>query len=159
MPDVLQVLAEELAALRKRIEILEAQEDATRLSRLTVGAGADYLTVATTGRITAVGELVLNRTAATIASDTITAVGSCMNLDTEGAAASDDLKTINGGVTGRLLIINAASSARVITVKHGRGNIYLQGGADRALNHIRAVLMLIYLGSEWREIAYSRNLA
>lgn len=103
------------------------------------------------------GEVILNRASATIASDAITAVGNCMVLDTESAAATDNLATINGGTTGQVLILNPASNTRVITVKHGTGNLYLSGGADRALNHIRAHLTLMCIGSEWRELAYSRN--
>lgn len=112
-----------------------------------------------TAATTFTGEAIFTRSAATIASDTISAVGNCMVIDTEAAAASDDLKTINGGSTGQILILNPASTARAITVKHATGNIYLSGGADRALNHIRAHLTLICIGSEWRELAYSRNLA
>lgn len=141
MPDVLQVLAEEMAALRRRVEVLEAQEDATTLSRLTLGTGA----------------LVLTRTSVTIASGAVAAVGAALLIDTEGAAASDDLDTISGGETGRLLVIQCASNARDVVVKHGTGNIYLSGRVDYTLTGVRDTLLLYYGGSEWRELGQSDN--
>ncbi len=160
MSDLL-LLVEEIAALRKRIELLEAQEDATHLSRLTIGGAATYVTFAATGQATFVGEIVLSRTNATIAGGSITAVGNNMVIDTEGAAASDDLESISGGTTGAPLILQSANSSHDIVVKHAAvgGNIYLSGRADRTLSGTRDKLVLIRVSTEWHELAFGDNSA
>lgn len=78
---------------------------------------------------------------ATIASGVITASASFMTIDTESAAATDDLDTINEGVNGDILILRTTASARDIVVKNGTGNITC--GYDRTLSSLtdRIVLM------------------
>jgi len=51
-------------------------------------------------------------------------------LDTQGDAASDDLNTIAGGVEGDVLRVYLADAARIVTLKHGTGNIATSSGAD-----------------------------
>lgn len=53
-------------------------------------------------------------------------------LDTQGAAASDDLDVIEplGFVDGDIVIMLATATSKVVTVKHGTGNIYLYGSDD-----------------------------
>jgi hypothetical protein len=48
-----------------------------------------------------------------------------MVIDTEAAAAADDLDTINGGSDGDIVVIQIADSNRDITVKHLSGNLDL----------------------------------
>ena len=54
-----------------------------------------------------------------------------------------------------LLIIQAADAANNITVKHGTGNIQLNGGADFVLDNLVNTLSLIYNGSNWCETGRS----
>jgi pectate lyase len=79
---------------------------------------------------------------------------SFITVDTEGAAAADDLDTItSAGTDGQILLIRAVSSARVVTVKN-TGNIRSSG--DVILNDPGKVLVLIYdTGTaKWGVIAY-----
>lgn len=81
-------------------------------------------------------------------------------VDTEAQAATDDLSQIDltGTVDGRLLYINAASAARVVTVKHnagGAGQISLVGGQDFILDSTEKWLLLVKAGTLWREIIRS----
>ncbi len=55
-------------------------------------------------------------------------------LETEGLAAEDDLDTINGGKEGDILILRTAAAARDVRVKHGTGNILLNGWVDFLLD-------------------------
>lgn len=80
----------------------------------------------------------------TISGGAITPTGTMTKVETEGAAASDDLDTINGGYAGRLLILEAYSGSHDVVVKHGTGNIYLSGAADVTLDSRRDKLMLVY---------------
>lgn len=93
----------------------------------------------------------------TIATGAVTATGSYHLVDTEGAAASDDLDTINGGVDGSILIIRAANSARTVVAKDGTGNLQIAG--DCTLDNAQDTLTLFYVGalSAWLEIARSDN--
>lgn len=71
----------------------------------------------------------------TIASDTVTPTAEWHLVDTQGAAATDDLATINltNVPEGAVFRLSSVASARVVTVKHGTGNI--QCGADRVLSN------------------------
>lgn len=64
--------------------------------------------------------------ARTIATGIITIVKnySSYSVDTEGAAASDDLDTINGGQDGQIIFIRSADNGRNVVVKHNTGNIF-----------------------------------
>lgn len=83
----------------------------------------------------------------TIESGSITLVGPEVHhveIDTEGAASSDDLVTINGGTHGQIIILTSASNTRDPTIKHGTGNIVLNGSVDFTLNSRNDSLMLMY---------------
>jgi hypothetical protein len=83
---------------------------------------------------------------ATIASGAITVTSNFMAIDTEAAAASDDLDTINGagpGQIGSRLILRPFSGSRTVVVKNGTGNIHLSGG-DCTLDDIDDTLSLIW---------------
>lgn len=45
-------------------------------------------------------------------------------IDTEGAVATDDLDTINGGQDGQIILIRSTADARNIVLKHATGNIW-----------------------------------
>lgn len=68
--------------------------------------------------------------ALTIASGVITASSSYHIVQSEGAAAADDLDTISGGITGDLLILRQVNASQIITIKNGTGNIYTPNGSD-----------------------------
>ena len=72
-------------------------------------------------------------------------------VDTEGAAAADDLTDINvsAAQNGMILRLWAVSAARVITVKHS-ATLLLSGGVDKELSP-HGYLELKRNGSFWRE--------
>ena len=88
----------------------------------------------------------------TLATDTIT-IGtnfSFFSVDTEAAAASDNLVTINGSNVGDVIFIKSANSARTVVVKHGTGNIKCVGAVDLSLDNTGDMVMLFYDGTNWR---------
>lgn len=82
-----------------------------------------------------------------ISSDAITPNGSHYRIDTEGAAATDELRTINGGSVGDIIILHSSSVSRVITIKNGAGNIYC--GSDRALVSSNQTAIFIKMSINW----------
>lgn len=79
-------------------------------------------------------------------------------LETEGAAASDDLDTINisgGGYIGQIIVLRLVTAAHVTTAKDGTGNLHLAG--DWVPNSSDDRLTLIWDGSQWDEISRSNN--
>jgi len=90
--------------------------------------------------------------ALTIASGVVTVVNSYHAIDTEGAGATDDLDTINGGVDGMILTIRANNDARTVVVKDGTGNIQIAG--DMTLDNTQDTITLRYDGTltAWLEI-------
>lgn len=93
----------------------------------------------------------------TIASGVVTVTGTTHRVDTEAAAATDDLDTINGGIDGQLLIIKSVASARDVTLKDGTGNLQLAG--DFVLDTSSDTIMLVYysVANLWYEICRSNN--
>lgn len=98
----------------------------------------------------------------TIASGVITITSGYLVVDTEGAAAADDLDTITIGVMadgvaigeGSIIVLRGASAARVVTVKTATGNIRLLGG-DYAMTSLLSRIALMYDGTNWVELARS----
>ena len=93
----------------------------------------------------------------TIATGAVTATGGYHLIDTEAAAATDDLDTINGGVDGAILIIRAADSARTVVAKDATGNLQLAG--DHTMDNAQDTLTLFFVGalSAWLELSRSDN--
>jgi hypothetical protein len=98
----------------------------------------------------------------TISSGAVSPTKSLIVLDTEGAAAADDLTTINltNLHTGAVVLLTQANSGRVVTVKNGgsTNNIVTLTGTDYVLDPGHW-LMLRRDGTLWREIAMSTNKA
>lgn len=92
-------------------------------------------------------------TTLTISGGAVTRTVIAHDIDTEAAATTDDLTTINGGAEGDILLITATSASRVVTVKHGTGNISLYSKMDKILDDVRKTITLKYDGSQWCEIA------
>jgi len=87
-----------------------------------------------------------NAVTLTIASGVITPTQNWHVVDTEGAAATDDLTTIGStdSADGFVLFIRQANDARDITIKHATGNIKCPGAVDIALTDSTQIVMLIY---------------
>lgn len=91
-----------------------------------------------------------------IAAGSITPVQSAHSVDTEAAAAADDLTHLAQTVLpeGSIVTLRVADAARVVTVKHGGGGvgqILLVNGADLILNNATIRLWLERDGVNWRE--------
>lgn len=90
---------------------------------------------------------------------TVSFGASYMRIDTESAAASDDLDTLSISIAanGFIVVIQAANSARTVVAKDGTGNMKLNG--DCTLDNLEDTLTLIYNGNEstWYEVCRSNN--
>jgi len=84
----------------------------------------------------------------TVASDAITIDRSVHTIDTEAAAASDNLATINGGIDGDVLFLSAANINRMVNIKHNSGNIQTAHSHDIRLNNKRET-KLRFDGTNW----------
>lgn len=84
-------------------------------------------------------------------------VASSLLVDTQGAAATDDLDTITAPVSdGKVLIVRQSNDARDVTVRHNTGNIKLVGGVDCTLGTNNSALVLLYRnGVGWVELSRS----
>lgn len=67
-----------------------------------------------------------------------------LKVDTEVAAATDNLATISGGVDGQTIVVQQTSNTRDVTIKHGTGNIRLNGGVDLVFTGISSSVMLTF---------------
>lgn len=76
-------------------------------------------------------------------------------VDTESAAASDDLDTISGGYEGQMITLRAANTARTVVVKNGTGNISC--GADFSMADNRDQITLLRYYNVWMAIAKQDN--
>jgi hypothetical protein len=92
----------------------------------------------------------------TISSGAITVTKPFHTVDTESAASSDDLDTINGGRAGHTLILRAHNSARTVVAKNGTGNIKL-AGSDFSLDNSDDTLVLFHNGTNWLELSRANN--
>lgn len=92
-----------------------------------------------------------NWIAATISSGAIMFTESMVTVDTEGAAARDDLALIADGGTGKMMLLRNANAGRVIVLKHNAsgGNIYSNSLDDVLLDDPSKIQLLIYSGSKW----------
>jgi hypothetical protein len=82
-----------------------------------------------------------------------------IRVDTEGAAATDDLDTITTGYSCQRVLVRAASSSRDVVLKDGTGNLALAG--DMTLTHGTDTIELLYnkANSVWQEVTRSDNVA
>jgi len=91
---------------------------------------------------------------ADIASGSITYSRAYTVVDTEGAVASDDLDTINGGAIGDVVYLVAQNDARTINVNHNGngGNIRTKSGASIVLDDTDKLAGLVFNGTNWLEM-------
>lgn len=127
----------------------------TRMTLRTTGLEVQGLGVV--GESVFVGKTIYDRTDLTIASDAITVTRTYHRVDTQGGAGTDNLATIGGMVTGQIVILSSAASARDVVVKHGTGNIFLANNTDFTLGDSRDHIMLICTGGEINELSRSKN--
>lgn len=126
---------------------LRVQQDGTGAIANFFAAAASIFSVGATDAT--IGKwLTLTTASATIAGGVITATGSLMIVDTEAAAATDDLDTINGGAEGRILLMRTTNGTRDVTLKHATGNIRLPGSTDFTLNNRRTFVIGYYNAAE-----------
>lgn len=93
----------------------------------------------------------------TIASGSITPTQGQHNVDTEAAAASDDLTNIvtTNLPDGSLLRLHIVNAGRVVTAKHaagGAGQMTLAGSADFVIDTTLKWVLLQRSGTDWVEI-------
>jgi hypothetical protein len=90
-------------------------------------------------------------TALTIATGVVTLTNNSSSyvIDTEGAAATDDLNTINGGQNGQVIWLNTANNSRDVTITSGVGNIVNSTGLSIVLGNVNDVICLKYNGTNW----------
>jgi hypothetical protein len=94
---------------------------------------------------------------ATIASGSVTHVGTkILIVDTESAAASDNLDTISGGVDGDILIVRTANAGHDVIITDAAGNIQTAGAVTRTLETTTDYIVLAYSGG-WREIGWHKT--
>jgi len=77
-------------------------------------------------------------------------------VDTEASAATGDLDSITGTFyDGDTLMVRSQSNVRDVTVKHGVGNILLNGSADFVLSGVADSLLLMYNAniSSWTQLS------
>ena len=94
----------------------------------------------------------------TIAAGNIDPTGSFHTVDTAGDASADDLEKIEGGVVygaGRILILRAESTARVVTIKHDSSNSHLWGDTDLALDTYQKFVVLQETHYGWQQVGGS----
>lgn len=94
----------------------------------------------------------------TIAGGSITPTTAATRVDTEAAAATDDLANIalTNFPAGTYLLLRSVTGARAVTVKHlagGAGEISLTDGVDFTFNHSSQVLLLRAFSTSWAEVA------
>jgi hypothetical protein len=85
--------------------------------------------------------------------DEITATATRILLGTEGGAASDNLRVINGLSDGDVVILSTASATEDVVLKQrvsGTDNMLLQGAADVTLSHSNDTVTLMFRGSDSR---------
>lgn len=102
----------------------------------------------------------------TVSAGVITLVGTAASainrrtliaVDTEGAAGTDDLDTINGGIDGDIIIVSSVADGRDTTLKDGTGNI--ESGTDFTLATTKDRIVLLYNSTlaKWLQLSRSTN--
>jgi hypothetical protein len=85
----------------------------------------------------------------TLSSDAATVTKGYHTIAAQTGTA-DNLATLSGGA-GNMLVLLQAKAGDTITVKHGTGNIFLNGAADFTLSGDKS-LLLFYDGTNWADL-------
>jgi hypothetical protein len=91
----------------------------------------------------------------TIAGGAITATASHHAVDTEAAAASDNLDTINGMVDGQFLVLRSVNAARNVVLTSGVGNIFCPSNATITLDSTSDRVLLMRSGANIFVLAFN----
>jgi hypothetical protein len=156
--DLVQFNAEQVPCQEYAIYTASAANDAGLVATgLDIGPGntAGIASLAGTARVTLSGKSIALANSHTIASGAVTIVSNNIVLDTESAAASDDLDTISGGVEGDRIVLRITNSGRNVVIKDGTGNI--QCGSDRTLDTTSDIAELLNTGSGWLLLSVATN--
>lgn len=94
-------------------------------------------------------------TTLTIAGGVVTATQTMHRIATQGAAASDDLDTITGGASIPVLILQVATAAQAVVLKHGAGNITCAVAIDITLSAVGDMAILTWNGTGYTALAVS----
>jgi hypothetical protein len=93
----------------------------------------------------------------TISSGIVTVTGSTHIIDTESAAASDDLDTINGGQDGQIIYVRSVADARNVVLKHNTGNIWNPWAKDITLDLTTDLVGMRYDSNSAKWIVISQH--
>lgn len=93
----------------------------------------------------------------TINAGTAVASRSYHKLETEGAAASDDLDSLTGGIEGQQMLLKLADASHNVVIKHGIGaNLFAcPGAADITLDVLTDWVLVEHNGTQWTVVAAS----
>lgn len=96
-------------------------------------------------------------TTLTIATGAVAQTQGIHKLDTEGAAGSDDLDSLTGGVSGEFCLVGLANAAHNVVLKHaiGANLISCPGGRDITLDTVTDWALLYNNGTQWIVVAFS----
>jgi len=92
----------------------------------------------------------------TIATGAVTQTQSYHTVDTEADSASDDLDTITIATDMSVLLLTLENAARIVTLKHGTGNLNLPDDADIVMAE-NTVYFLLYNGTAWNLVGSSAS--
>ena len=92
----------------------------------------------------------------TIATGAVTQTQSVHTVDTQSDAASDDLDTITIATDMSMLLVTLENAARIVTLKHGTGNLNLPDDADIVMAE-NTVYFLLYNGTAWNLVGSSAS--
>ena len=95
-----------------------------------------------------------DRETLTIASGVVAAIFEHHLIDTQAAAATDDLDTINGGIQDQIVRFRSVDSGRDVVFKHGTGNIVC--AYDRTLSSLSDEIAFRYdaTAAKWNLISF-----
>lgn len=118
----------------------------TDIADLSVSGDAEFTGFLSVGSPTTLG----------IVDDEITVTQTRHKVNTNDATPSaDNLDTIGAQPAGTIIILSIVDNSRVVTMKHGIGNI--RCGSDRVLNNIHDKVVLESYGTGWSMISFSDN--
>lgn len=130
-------------------------------STLTLSSEFTVTKTATDGAVAmgALNHIRAAQTASTIATGVVAYATPWHLLETEGAAATDDLDKVTGGTLGDILILSDTNSGHDVTVKHAiaADKFCLAAGADFTLDTTTARIVFLHDGTQWFELCRATN--
>lgn len=83
-----------------------------------------------------------------ISSGAVTQTQTLQSIDTEGDAAADDLDTLTVLTNANVCILKLENTARIVTLKHGTGNLNLPNSTDVIMS-FNILYFMVYDGTDW----------